>query len=91
MPAGMLAGALVPGMGIGLVMFFLPSLFAFRFGQRLRAYFRSGDDADLETAFRNNKNLWTFIGVVTIIYLAFFALILVMLVIAAAFAAASVF
>jgi len=62
--------------GLGAFMFF-PSLFIYRFGERIRAYLRTGTDQYLEQAFRNNKSLWKFIGIVCVINLAFLPLVII--------------
>jgi hypothetical protein len=59
------------------VLFFFPCLYAYNFGTKIRNYVRSGDDQDLETAFKNNKSLWKFIGIITIISLAFIPLMII--------------
>jgi hypothetical protein len=62
---------------IGIYLFicavigFFPSRFIYTFGSRIRSYLRSGAAGDLEEAFKNNKSLWKFAGIVTIISLAF--------------------
>ncbi|MDR0448110.1 MAG: hypothetical protein LBH07_05535 [Treponema sp.] len=60
-----------------LALYFFPILFIFRFGRKIQNYLYSGNSTDLEEAFKNNKSLWTFIGVIIIISLSFFALALV--------------
>jgi hypothetical protein len=60
------------------VLTFFPSLFVYNFGARIRSYLQSGMDQDLETAFKNNKSLWKFVGVLTIISLAFIPALLVL-------------
>ena len=62
--------------GAGLLMFF-PSLFAFRFGSKILDYLRSGADLDLEQAFKNNKSLWKFLGILCIVQLALIPLIII--------------
>ena len=78
---------IMPGMGIiylpFLAIYFLPVFFLFRFGKRIKSYLYTGDPKDLEEAFKNNKSLWTFTGIMTIIGLSFFALALVIGIIAA--------
>lgn len=59
-----------------LAVSFFPVLFMFRFGKKIKSYLYSGDNADLEAAFKNNKSLWTFMGVLAIIGLAVFVLML---------------
>lgn len=55
----------------GGVLIFLPSLFIYRFGKKIRGYLRTGVDQELEQAFENNKSFWKFAGIICIIYLAF--------------------
>jgi len=57
----------------GLLIFF-PSLFIFRTGRKIQKYLFTGSNGDLEAAFKNNKSLWTFVGVLTIIGLVFFSI-----------------
>ena len=70
-----------------LALYFLPVRFLFRFGKYLKSYLFTGDTRDLEEAFKNNKSLWTFIGVLMIIALSFFALFLLIVIITAVFGA----
>jgi hypothetical protein len=72
------------GAVIGAVYFFaiaalsfFPALFTFNFGNKIRAYLQSGSAQDLETAFKSNKFLWTFNGVLTIIGLALIPLMVI--------------
>jgi hypothetical protein len=62
--------------GAGLLLFF-PSLFIFRFGEKIRSYLRTGADRDLEMAFQNNKSLWKFMGIFCIVQLAFIPLLII--------------
>jgi hypothetical protein len=64
------------GIGAGMLLFF-PSLFIYRFGEKIRSYLRSGTAQDLELAFKNNKSLWKFFGVICIINLVFIPLMLI--------------
>ena len=66
-----------------LALYFFPILFLFRFGKKIQSYLYTGDTGDLEAAFKNNKSLWTFIGILMIIVLGFFAMALVIGIIAA--------
>jgi hypothetical protein len=61
---------------IGLLCFF-PSFFIYNFGTKIRNYIRSGAGEDLEMAFRNNKSLWKFVGIITIISLAFVPVLMI--------------
>jgi hypothetical protein len=71
------AGAVV-GVAMGLyffiaaLLYFFPALFQYKFGSKIRGYLQSGSDQDLETAFKNNKSLWKFNGILLIIVLALF-------------------
>ncbi|MDR2747900.1 MAG: hypothetical protein LBB77_10705 [Treponema sp.] len=49
---------------------FLPARFTYRFGMKIRHYLASGAEKDLEEAFKNNKSLWKFSGILAIVYLA---------------------
>jgi hypothetical protein len=68
--------------GAGVLLFF-PSLYIFRFGERIRGYLKTGADEELESAFRSNKSLWKFAGILCIVQLAFFPLLIIGSVIAA--------
>jgi hypothetical protein len=61
--------------GAGLLLL-LPSLYIFRFGEKIRSYLRTGADRELELAFQNNKSLWKFMGIICIIQLAFIPLLI---------------
>jgi uncharacterized membrane protein YjgN (DUF898 family) len=61
----------------GAVLMFFPSLFTYRFGEKIRSYLRNGTEQDLEQAFKNNKSLWKFYGIICIIYLAFIPLMVI--------------
>lgn len=67
-----------PGMALlyipFLALYFFPTLFLFRFGKYLKSYIYTNDNRDLEEAFKNNKSLWTFFGVLAIIGLGMAAL-----------------
>jgi len=67
----------------GAALIFLPSLFLYRFGDRIRNYLLTGADDDLEQAFRNNKSFWKFTGIMCIIYLAFIPVMFIGLIILA--------
>jgi len=59
------------------VLFFFPAHFTYNFGKKLRNYRFSSSIEDLELAFKNNKSLWKFNGIITIIYLALIPLFIV--------------
>ena len=55
----------------GAALIFFPALFTYRFGERIRKYLQTGTDSELEEAFKNNRSLWKFNGIILIISLAF--------------------
>jgi hypothetical protein len=69
------------------VLFYFPSRYTYNFGAKLRNYQFSNSDEDLEQAFKNNRSLWKFYGILCIIYLALVPLTAVLTVIGGAFAA----
>ena len=68
--------------GAGVLMFF-PALFTYRFGAKIRSYVLTNSEAELEQAFRNNRSLWKFYGILTIIGLAFIPVMIIIGIIAA--------
>ena len=54
---------------MGAVIFF-PSRFTYNFGSKISKYQFSNSSEDLETAFKNNRALWKFYGILSIIGLA---------------------
>jgi hypothetical protein len=54
---------------MGVVLFF-PARFIYFFGAKIRSYQISNSPEDLELAFKNNKSLWKFLGICSIISLA---------------------
>ena len=79
-------GMVAVSLGIGALIFF-PSLFLFRFGDKVGKYLRSGIDQDFEQAFKNNKSYWKFMGIIAIIYLAFVPVVIVAAIIVGIFSA----
>lgn len=51
-------------------LYVYPAKCTWAFGTRIRTYLRDGRQTDLELAFRNNKSLWKFYGILTIVGLA---------------------
>jgi hypothetical protein len=86
LPSALLLLIYVP---LGVLVFF-PAHFTFNFGQKIRNYKFSNSGEDLEAAFKNNKSLWKFSGIICIIYLAFIPVLIVITVIMGVMAAASV-
>ncbi|MDR1586886.1 MAG: hypothetical protein LBS57_05460 [Treponema sp.] len=69
-PAGILGFAYI---ALGALTFF-PARFIYSFGSKIRSYMLSRSDEDLEQAFKNNKSLWKFCGICSIVCLAFIPL-----------------
>ncbi|MDR2618022.1 MAG: DUF5362 family protein [Treponema sp.] len=65
------------------VLYLFPSLFIYNFGNKIRSYMRNGADQDLEAAFKNNKSLWKYLGILAIISLAFIPVLVIAGIIAA--------
>jgi len=65
-----------PGFILGLIylplglLYFFPARFIFNFGRKIRIYKLTNSTEDLELAFKNNKSLWKFIGIICIIGLS---------------------
>ena len=70
------------------ILFFFPSRFIYNFGAKIHNYQFTNSEEDLEIAFKNNKALWKFNGILYIIGLAFIPVSIVLAVIAG-FAAVS--
>jgi len=77
-PLWLLALAYIP---LGAIFFF-PSHFTYNFGKKIRNYRFSNSSEDLETAFKNNKSLWKFYGILCIINLSFIPVSIVIALIA---------
>ena len=67
------------------VLMVLPSLFLYRFGEKIRGYLRTGAEQELELAFKNNRLLWKSVGIICIVLLAFFPLTMIGSIVAIAF------
>ena len=65
------------------VLLFFPALFTWNFGAKLKSWFQGGKEQELELALKNNKSLWKFYGVLTIINLSFIPILIVIGIIAA--------
>ncbi|MCL2472811.1 MAG: hypothetical protein FWF26_03945 [Treponema sp.] len=59
------------------VFLFFPALFTWNFGAKIRDYFQSGKEQELELAFKNNKSLWKFYGILMIIELALIPVLII--------------
>jgi hypothetical protein len=60
----------------GVICFF-PARFIYNFGNKIKKFLQNNSEEELESAFKNNKSLWKFIGIVAIIYLAFLPVMLI--------------
>jgi len=59
------------------VLLFFPALFTYRFGGKIRDYLRTGMERELEQAFKNNRSLWKFLGIISIVELAFVPMMII--------------
>ncbi|MDR0324260.1 MAG: DUF5362 domain-containing protein [Treponema sp.] len=75
---------------MGVLMFF-PAHFTYSFGQKIHNYKFSNSGEELEMAFKNNKSLWKFTGIIYIISLASIPVIIVVSIIIGVAAAANFF
>jgi hypothetical protein len=75
---------------LGVLVFF-PAHFTYNFGRKIRNYRFSNSTEDLELAFKNNKSLWKFYGIICIIYLAFIPFFIIITIIGGVAAAISGF
>ena len=71
------------------LLFFFPSNYTYKFGQKIKNYQFSNSNEDLENALKNNKSLWKFYGILMIIYLATLPVILVVSIVIGVITAAS--
>ena len=69
------------------VLLFFPAHFTYNFGKKIRSYRFTNSIEDLELAFKNNKSLWKFNGIIYIIYLAFIPLVIIIAIVAGVAAA----
>jgi len=60
------------------VIYFFPCLFLFRFANLMKAALISGDQETINKSFQNLKIMFRFMGILTIIFLCFYALGLLM-------------
>ena len=65
--------------GAGVITFF-PALFTYRFGDKIRKYIQNNSEQELELAFKNNRFLWKFNGILLIIALAAIPVFFVLLI-----------
>ena len=65
--------------GAGVLTFF-PALFTYRFGDKIRKFIQNNSEQELELAFKNNRFLWKFNGILLIIALAAIPVFFVLLI-----------
>jgi len=58
-------------------VYFFPARFTYNFGAKIRDYQISSSNEDLELAFKNNKSLWKFNGILSIVCLALIPFIII--------------
>ncbi|MGZ3959302.1 MAG: DUF5362 family protein, partial [Flavisolibacter sp.] len=56
------------------VVYFFPCLFLFRFSAGMKKALNSNSQDELDLAFQNLKSMFKYVGVITIIFLALYAL-----------------
>ena len=84
LPAGLISLFYIAGGAL----YFFPALFTYNFGVKIRNYQLSSSNEDLELAFKNNKSLWKFYGILAIVCLAFIPFLIILSIIFAAVTAA---
>ncbi|HEY0677384.1 MAG TPA: DUF5362 family protein [Chitinophagaceae bacterium] len=88
------AAGLTGGMGVGMaivyvllaLLYFFPCLYLYRFATRMQVALRSNDQQNLTVSFMNLKACFKFVGILTIIILAIYALVLIFAVLGATMA-----
>lgn len=83
---GLIAGVVMMGRGPGSVIFFIyvpmsllyfiPSLFLFRYASRIAELRRTGSVAHLEEALAAQKSFWKFVGIAMLVVIALYLLAL---------------
>ncbi|MEO7308309.1 MAG: DUF5362 family protein [Ferruginibacter sp.] len=59
-------------------LYFFMSLFLYRFASKMKVALYAGDQENLNNSFLNLKNLYKLMGILTIVYLSFMALALIL-------------
>lgn len=67
------------------VVYFFPCLFLFRFSTKMKAALNGNEQMDLTLAFQNLKSLFRYVGVITVIVLAFYIIVIIFALLGAAF------
>lgn len=85
-------GGVTAGMGAAMifvyiivaVVYFFPCLFLFRFSAKMKKALNSNSQDDLDLSFQNLKSMFKYVGIITIICLALYALGLIIALFASA-------
>ncbi len=84
---GGFGGGFGVGMAIGYILLaliaFFPYLYLFRFATQMQIALRNNDQASLTSSFMNLKSCFKFVGIMTIIVLALYALMIIFVVLGA--------
>lgn len=84
---GPMGGAILPAVYILFsLLYFFPCLYLFRFARKTRSAILASDATLLEAGFKNLKAFFRYMGMLLIILLAFYAIAIVIGVVAASFA-----
>jgi hypothetical protein len=67
--------------------YYFPSMYMYRFSKKLASAVQTNNSNDLDTAFRNQKSLYKFMGVLAVIMLGFYAIALFFIALGALFTA----
>jgi hypothetical protein len=78
--AGYAAGITAVYLAIA-VLYFFPCLYLYRFAVRLKGALHDNDQVQLNLSLKSQRSLFKFVGILTIIVLAFYALALIVIVI----------
>lgn len=80
----MLSGVVMVVYVVGAILYFFPCLYMFRFATRMRTALAAEDQMTLNSSFQNLKSLFKFMGILTIIVIAIYVLLFVIIAISAA-------
>ena len=61
-----------------VLLYFFPCLYLFRFATRMQTALRTNDQQQLVSSFANLKSTFKYLGIVTIIFIAFYALMFIL-------------
>ena len=83
--SGYVAGGMMGGFGAGMaviyiilaVLYFFPCLFLLRFATKIKQALASNEQTDLNLGFQNLRAMFRYLGILTIIILAFYAIVFI--------------